>query len=253
MITKEDTERFRRARDTIIIPGERERSGIGMQKEKTLHAVLKNYKQPDPARQEIPVAGYIADICNEEKKSIVEIQTANMEAMSRKLDAYLPEYSVTIVYPIPHRKWVIWIDPETGELLKRNRSNFIGTWYQMFPELFWIRDRLTDPGLCIEALLIDVEEYRLMDGWGKGGKRGSHRFDTIPLELYDSFTIRTREDLAVLLPDTLPEEFTTRDLENAVGIHRKSVSYSEIMNVMTAAGAARRIGKKGRAWLYARN
>ncbi len=253
MITKECAERFQKARDKIIIPGERERSGIGMQKEKTLHAVLKNYKEPDQTRHEIAAAGYIADICNEEEKSIVEIQTANMEVMSRKLEAYLPEYSVTIVYPIPHRKWVIWIDPETGELLKKNRSNFIGTWYQMFPELYWIRNWLAKPGLCIEALLVDVEEYRLMDGWSNNGKRGSHRFDTIPLELIDTYTIRTKEDLAGLLPGTLPEEFTTRDLEDAVGIHRKSVSYSEIMNVMTAAGAAIRIGKKGRAWLYTRN
>ena len=53
-------ERFARARDRIIVYEERERHGIGMQMEKTLHAVLKCYKDPDPDHHEIPVEGYIA-------------------------------------------------------------------------------------------------------------------------------------------------------------------------------------------------
>ena len=250
MISQEKAARFQAARDQIITLDARERVGIGMQKEKTLHAVLKNYKDPDPSHQEIPVLGYIADICDEERGSITEIQTGNMEAMARKLDAFLPYYQVTIVYPIPHTKWVVWIDPATGELIKRNRSNFTGTWYQMFAELYWIREYLNEPNLTVNPVLLDVEEYRLQDGWGNGGKRGSHRYDTVPVSVFDEMYIRGAKDLAALLPAALPEEFTSRELENAVGIHRRAVSYSEILNVMTAAGVTERIGKKGRAYLY---
>ena len=36
--------------------------------------------------------------------------------MREKLDAFLRLYPVTIVYPIPRYKWLIWIDEESGEL-----------------------------------------------------------------------------------------------------------------------------------------
>ena len=51
---------------SVLTNAERERTGIGMQKEKSLHAILKNYKDPDPLHQEVPVGSYIADICSRE-------------------------------------------------------------------------------------------------------------------------------------------------------------------------------------------
>ena len=36
--------------------------GIGTLSEKTVHAVLKNFYETDPAHQEIPVENYVADI-----------------------------------------------------------------------------------------------------------------------------------------------------------------------------------------------
>ena len=46
-INNERDARFQRALDSIVRLQERERHGIGMQKEKTLHAVLKAYEDPD--------------------------------------------------------------------------------------------------------------------------------------------------------------------------------------------------------------
>ena len=113
---KERNDRFSRALDSIVRPGERERHGIGMQKEKTLHAVLKAYEDPDTDHHEIPVENFIADIYCEKDRSITEIQTANFGYLRDKLKAFLPLYRVTVVYPIPSCKWITWIDPETGEL-----------------------------------------------------------------------------------------------------------------------------------------
>ena len=56
-----DTERFDAIRDRIMHE-KRARAGIGTYQEKTVHAILKDYYAPDPSMQEIPVAGYIADI-----------------------------------------------------------------------------------------------------------------------------------------------------------------------------------------------
>lgn len=42
--------------------------------------------------------------------------------MRRKLDAFLKIYPVTIVYPIPHVKWLSWIDEESGEMSPKRKS-----------------------------------------------------------------------------------------------------------------------------------
>ena len=54
------------------------------------------------------------------------------------------------------------------------------------------------------------------------------------------------------LPMTaLPEPFTAKDLEAAVGIHRKSVQYSAVLKVLTAVGVTERVGLTSRrAYLY---
>ena len=56
-------ERFADAIRSIEI-AEKDRGGIGTYNEKTLHAVLKNFFEPDSAYHEIPVNNYIADIKN---------------------------------------------------------------------------------------------------------------------------------------------------------------------------------------------
>ena len=134
-----DRERFEAAKNKVI-GKEREREGIGTLKEKTVHAVLKNYYAPDEKMQEVLVGNYVADICT--GQSILEIQNGNFYKMRAKLDAFLGEYPVTIIYPIPHIKWLIWIDEETGELSPRRKSPLTGSAYRAFPELYRIKNYL---------------------------------------------------------------------------------------------------------------
>ena len=53
--------RFEQARNKII-GVDRQRLGIGTLSEKTVHAILKNYYEPDEDKQEIPIENYVADI-----------------------------------------------------------------------------------------------------------------------------------------------------------------------------------------------
>ncbi len=237
---------------SVLTNAERERTGIGMQKEKSLHAILKNYKDPDPLHQEVPVGSYIADICSREQHTITEIQTAGFGSMRSKLSAFLPDYQVTILHPIPHRKTVCWIHPETGMPAGRNVSHFIGSHYELFRELSAITDFLTDPNLRIESVLLDLDEYKLQDGWGNDGKRGAHRFDRIPSAVVSDLILERPEDYAVFLPRTgLVSPFTAKDLEEAVGIHRKALQYSAVLKVLTALGVTKRVGiTNRRAYQY---
>ena len=243
----EAQERFRAACDRIITLEARLRHGIGMQKEKTVHAVLKFYEEPDEDCHEIPVNGYIADIFN--ARGITEIQTAHFHAMRDKLRAFLPEYPVRIVHPIPHEKWITWVDPETGHLEKRSRSPKKGKYLDAVEELISIRGSIADPHLSVKLILLDMEEYRIRDGWGGGGKRGSHRYDRIPTAVRGEMVLAGPRDYMQLLPAELPDEFTARQFAEAAGAMRDD--FRSMLWFLEQTGTVRRTGeKKGNAILY---
>lgn len=61
---------------------------------------FKDYYEPDEDHQEIPIENYVADIYKDGE--IIEIQTRQFNRMRGKLQAFLPLYPVTIIYPIPY-------------------------------------------------------------------------------------------------------------------------------------------------------
>lgn len=230
----------------IILENGRERAGIGTLSEKTLHAVLKNYMEPDPAFHEIPTAGYVADI--RRGSEIIEIQTGNFNVIRKKLACFLPLYQVTIVYPIPATKWLSWIDEKTGEVTSRRKSPKKGTPYMAFRELYKIKQFLTNDNLRIHLILLDVEEYRLLNGWSKDRKKGSVRHDRIPVDIVEELTIECREDYRMLLPPELTEEFLAKDY--AVATKLPLGQAQTALNILNFLGVVQRVGKKGKAYLY---
>lgn len=245
IMDKTSKERFEKARRKIV-ENERERAGIGTLSEKTLHAVLKNYMEPDEAFHEIPTAGYVADIRH--GNEIIEIQTGNFNVMRKKLACFLPLYQVTIVYPIPATKWLSWIDEETGEVTSRRKSPKKGTPYMVFRELYKIKQFLTNENLKIHLILIDVEESRLLNGWSEDRKKGSVRHDRIPVDIVEELTIECREDYRMLIPPELPEEFLAKDY---AGVTKLPLGQAQTaLNILNFLGVVQRIGKKGKAYLY---
>ena len=55
-----------------IIGVERQRLGIGTYGEKTVHAIFKNYYEPDEDKHEIPIDRYVADIYNKRISAFYE-------------------------------------------------------------------------------------------------------------------------------------------------------------------------------------
>ena len=250
-MTREDTERFLacvRENDLLTV---RERQGIGMQQEKLVHAVLKDYFCPDRACQEVKLFGCIADCFDGER--VTEVQTSGFYRMRDKLDRFLSAYPVTIVHPIASVKHITWIDPETGELGRRSRSPVPGTIYDAVRELGGIRPFLGTKGLTIRLVLLDIEEYRVKDGWDRSGKRGSHRFDRVPSALLGETVLTDAASYSVFLPKDLPETFTSADVQNLSGCRRRNVSYSYLLSILTGLGVTEKLPeKRGRAFLYQR-
>ncbi len=243
-----DEKRFEAAKNKIIGKS-RERTGIGTFQEKTIHAVIKNYYAPDENTHEVPIGKYVADIFDGE--SVWEIQNGNFYKIREKLDAFLAQYPVTIVYPIPHQKWLIWIDKETGELSPKRKSPLTGNAYRAFPELYRIKSYLKNDKLRFIFPLVDMEEYRLLNGWSKDRKKGSRRYDRIPVGLFDEITVEKREDYLQFLPEGLPDPFTSKDLAKTAKIPLKIAG--NVLHILNYLDLVERDGKRGNAYLYRRN
>ncbi len=229
-----------------VIGIDRQRLGIGTLAEKSLHAILKNYYEPDEDRQEIPIENYVADIFADGE--IIEIQTRQFDKMRGKLAAFLPLYPVTIVYPIPHEKWLIWIDEESGSLSKKRKSPRKGNPYLVFPELYKIKAYLKDPNLRLRLVLLDVEEYKLLNGWSKDRKKGASRYDRIPTELVREIALDCPQDFLQFVPFELEGAFTSKEFAAAARIPLALAQ--TVLNILYHLEAVARVGKRGRLYLY---
>lgn len=222
--------------------------GIGTLMEKTVHSVLKNYYETDQENHEIKIDGFVADICNGHE--ITEIQTRSFDRLRKKLPVFLEHYPVTIVYPVPYVKLIRWVNPTTGEITAPRKSPKRGSPYEVFPELYKIKNLLTIPNLRIKIVMLNMEEYRFLDGWSEDKKKGSTRCDRIPTDLIDEFNIIKPNDYSLLIPESLSIEFTSADYKKATGLSRKSANTA--VHILNYVGSTERIGKKGRAYLYKR-
>lgn len=243
-----DNIHFEKVRDNIV-GKDRERIGIGTLSEKTLHIILKNYYQPDEDKQEIPLEGYVADIFT--GSEVIEIQTGQFNRMREKLKAFLPLYPVTIVYPISNERWLRWVDVETGEISKGRKSPKKENPYLIFPELYKIKAFLKNPNLRLRIAVLDMEEYKLLNGWGEQKKNNASKFDRIPLRLVKEYEVERVEDYLQFLPLELPEQFTVKELAKLVKCSEAQASVT--MNILNDVEVVKRVGKRGNAYLYESN
>jgi len=242
-----DTLAFEKAKMKVIT-GSHDPHGFGTLQEKTIHAVMKQYYLPNEDFHEVPIGNFIADIYTGEE--IIEIQNGNFGHMRDKLDYFLNEYDVYLVYPFPHKKWICWLDPDTGELVSKHKSPQTGTIYNALPEFFKIKAYLNHPKLHIRIPLIDIEEYRLLDGKRskKNKKLGSHRYDRIPVALHDEIIIDSVMDYLQIFPIDLPENFTSKDFAKAA---KTNISLAqEALKLTYDLGLVARIGKQGNSYVY---
>lgn len=226
----------------------KETNSIGILAEKTVHSVIKNYLSPNQRNQEVKVGSFVADIYTGDE--IIEVQTRNFDKLRRKLKVYLDVSPVTIVYPIHNVKWIRWVNPQTGEISPPRKSPKAGTPYRVFSELYKIKDYLLHPNLKLKIIMMDLEEYRFLDGWSTDKKKGSTRCDSIPLALVNELEINSSDDYKLLIPDLLQDSFTSKDYKKDSKLTMKHSQTA--LNVLHYVGCVERIGKKGNSYLYSR-
>jgi len=240
-----DKIRFEEICDTWLV-SEKEKIGIGTQSEKSLHAILKRYFEPDTEKHEVKIGNYIADIAND--GNIIEIQTRDLYRLTPKLSTFLVENRVTVVYPIVVKKRLFWLEKETGECKSVRKSNKCGKEIDVLAELYGLKKFLKESNFRICVILLDVNEYRALDGYGKDKKKRATKLDMIPCTLIDEIYFETAEDYRRFLPEELPFSFTSEDYHQTMGcalwIARRA------LNILSNLELIKEVGKQGRFKVY---
>lgn len=227
---------------------EHERYNIGTYKEKKLHIMMKKYFEPDPQYHEIPTNGFIADIRRD--GIITEIETSGFSGLKPKLEAYLDEYRVNLVYPMAAKRYISWIDPDTHEISARRQSPKKANAYDALFEMVRILPYVGHKNLTILAPLLEIDEYRVLNGWSRDRKKGSSRYERVPTDLFEILEFHTDDDFRRWIPETCGEDFTVNDFAKAAKIQISDAR--AVIKVMEQRGVIKFTGKQGRAFRFAR-
>lgn len=244
-----------------IADSELQGDSIGTYSEKRLHKTLKAFFCDEPDHYEVRIkpdgdiggvgesgkGGYIADIFRDGE--IIEIQTGSFYSLKAKIKFYLEQtdYIVTVVHPIAGIKYLSWIDTQDGSVKSRRRSPKKGSVSDAIPELFWLSDMLSNERLHFCFPVLEVEEFRLLDGWSRDKKRGSNRFERIPVELMDIECVAAK-NAATLFPEGLSEEFTRKDFSKLTGFRGRKLYNA--LTLFCNIGVIERGEKRGRSFVY---
>lgn len=218
-----------------------ERFNIGTLSEKTMHRILKFYICNDKNYHEIKINRCVADICI--NNQIYEIQSKDFKRLRTKLKNFLPSYNVCIVHPIVINKQICYYDKEKNETSSLRKSPKKGNCYEIFEELFYIKEFLLNPALQIKIFLVDAIQYKLVKNFNKAEK-----YELFPTDLLKEINIVKLNDYLTFLPPTLPLQFTSLDFKKCANIPLSLAQYT--LNVLSYIGVIKKIGNKNRYYLY---
>ncbi len=231
---------------TTVLTDNYFKDGIGTYKEKVLHKVIKFFLEPNEEYHEIKYLGSIADIKRGDE--IFEIQTRSLSNLNKKLEKFLNNSKVTVVYPIPYVKYITWFDNKTQEMSARRKSPKCSTVFDAVYEIYNIRKFIKNENFSVKILFINVDDIKLKGGRLMGKQKKSMRIDRIPISLEKTVDLNTQNDYKVFIPKNLPESFTASSLSKAVSPKFK-YGYS-IIKILAEAQLITEVEKIGRKKIY---
>jgi hypothetical protein len=220
-------------------------SPIGQLQEKSLHAALKAHYAGPGDSVETRVQGYVIDVVRED--TLIEIQTRHFSALKLKLAYLLQSHPVLLVHPIARERWIVRVSAD-GEVVSRRKSPRRGTVDLLFRELIRFPEMIAHPKFSIEIVFTQEEEIWHNDGRGSWRRKRWSIADRRLVAVLETLRFKTPEDFRALLPDSLPQPFTTADLAAARacsrGLAQKMAFCLRQMQVLEI------VGKQGNALLY---
>lgn len=246
MLTAAEKERFEKiCEDTLTAD---RAHGIGTLGEKTLHRVLKRFFCDAECVHEVKIGSFVADAVK--GGVIYEIQTGGFFPLKKKLLYYSEntDYSIRIVCPVVKKKSLIWVDPESGEMSAPRYTNAgLGKW-KYLAEMIYLLPIFDFSRTSLLFAELVVEDYKLLDGYGKDKKIRASRYERLPRELLGLYEITTREEFAEHFLPELPTPFSSAEFSGKTGLRRRSLSAA--IKVLLTMGIIRIAGKEKNKILY---
>ena len=120
--------------------------------------------------------------------------------------------------------------------------------FYLFEELVSFPDLIGDQNFSLEVLFVQEEEIRCDDGKGSRWRQGWSIRDRKLVDVKESRVFHEVADFQALLPPTLPDPFSTRDLSQAVNTPRWLAQ--KMAFCLRRMGAVEQVGKERNALLY---
>ena len=221
------------------------RDGIGTLNENSLHAEIIAYLAQPGDILESELEGYRIDI--HRGNQVIEVQTAHLGKLTRKVQALAESHQVEVVYPIHKLKYIHRVNAE-GETVSRRRSPKQGKLAHAFDELVYAPDLIDHPNVSLTLMLIESEEIWQDDGQGSWRRKYWSIAERNLIKVHSQHRYQQPMDLLDLLPRSLPAPFTNRQLADLLKIPARlagKITYTfRKMGLVTVAG------KDGRANLF---
>ncbi len=188
--------------------------------ERSLHAELKRRFCPDESGHEVKIGRFVADACTGDK--IYEVQTGNLAPLAKKIRFYLEntDMEIVVVRPIAQKRRIFWLDKETGEQVKparlspRHENIFSG-----IADLFYLKELLGEYRLSFCFVMMEIDEVRFLDGYGKNKKIRATSADRVAGEIFDEIVVSGESGVRDIVLPALPnEEFSRDELAKALGV-----------------------------------
>lgn len=222
-------------------------SGIGTLGEKRLHAVIKRYLCEDEDCHEVGVLDtrFVSDV--RIGSDVYEVQTGGFYPMKKKIAHYLEktDCTVTIVHPLPAVRWMAWIDPKTAEISPRRKVSAIARPQDLLPELYALSYYLQHPRLKFRLLLLETQDFRVLNPRARSPKSHTKHYERIPLSLIDEIDFDTPDDFRRLIPSDLPTHFTVKDFSAHTKI--RGINAYSAVRALVALGIVQPADPIGRA------
>ena len=214
--------------------------------ERTLHRQLKErYGSEAGGRVEVALDGFRVDAVAADGR-LIEIQSAPLGLLKRKLATLLPTRIVGVVKPVIVGRRVIRRLEPGGIDLGSRRSPKRGSLIEVFDELVGIVHLFPHANLTIDLLAVEVDEVRV----ARRRRPGYSVVDRVLGRVVESVPLRVADDLWSLLPAELPDRFTTVDLAERIG--RPLPFARRVAYCLRQGGSARVVAKVGNSLVYER-
>lgn len=214
--------------------------------ETTLHQQLKAVYCDDPEMREVVVDGYRIDAVIGDE--LIEVQQAGLGQIREKVRDLLSTHQVRVVKPLALRKVLVRRKRRGGRIESTRVSPKHDTLLDIFDELVHFCTVFPHRRLTLEVLLTEQVEHRIGQRKRRWRDKGYRVEDRQLVSIVERHTLRTRADLRSLLPDGLPQPFTTADIAREAGIPRWLAQKAAYC--LRTTGTAMLDGKSGNALLY---